>query len=126
MGPRSDERGDASLPVARARKFNFLQWGRAQMSAEIWARRWPSSDSATLQWGRAQMSAEINPASAAATSTMPLQWGRAQMSAEINPASAAATSTMPLQWGRAQMSAEMAAELLRGVADGTFNGAALR
>ncbi len=72
------------------------------MSAEIWARRWPSSDSATLQWGRAQMSAEIN------------------------PASAAATSTMPLQWGRAQMSAEMAAELLRGVADGTFNGAALR
>src|SRR5207302_7039644 len=58
MGPRSDERGNTAanpnMPAARR-----LQWGRAQMSAEISQVLFMGSSIQLLQWGRAQMSAEM-------------------------------------------------------------------
>ena len=84
MGPRSDERGNKSVPEVFP-KGVCLQWGRAQMSAEM------SKSSCTvlcgaksLQWGRAQMSAEMYTGAAGGLSIVSLQWGRAQMSAEIS------------------------------------------
>src|SRR5579885_162420 len=35
MGPRSDERGNEELVNLYKRSIKYLQWGRAQMSAEI-------------------------------------------------------------------------------------------
>ena len=43
----------------RARAGKRLQWGRAQMSAEISITAGWEVDKNGLQWGRAQMSAEI-------------------------------------------------------------------
>jgi len=85
MGPRSDERGNNLVLLAEDLNLNALQWGRAQMSAEIpatWLNRDPWDDASMgprsdergnkvvrlpsgpgfekLQWGRAQMSAEID------------------------------------------------------------------
>src|SRR5579885_3402605 len=61
MGPRSDERGnEARLPAAPP--VRWLQWGRAQMSAEM--AQYPITQPVFLdflQWGRAQMSAEMKP-----------------------------------------------------------------
>src|SRR5579885_1761572 len=59
MGPRSDERGNTLSEKMTAYLWAILQWGRAQMSAEIQFPTpylyWPNN----LQWGRAQMSAEM-------------------------------------------------------------------
>ena len=60
-----------------------------------------------LQWGRAQMSAEIRPIPSLGDSANELQWGRAQMSAEMRRWWRGGCSRTALQWGRAQMSAEM-------------------
>ncbi len=60
MGPRSDERGNAAQPNVRVLSAARLQWGRAQMSAEIRVPPYRVTAPVELQWGRAQMSAEIN------------------------------------------------------------------
>jgi len=60
MGPRSDERGNGAVLGYAVRGSIRLQWGRAQMSAEMLWARMKSSGSDGLQWGRAQMSAEIS------------------------------------------------------------------
>src|SRR5579875_1183060 len=117
----------------------MLQWGRAQMSAEMSMRiQYAAQTTSWLQWGRAQMSAEIYLADASGLFDYSLQWGRAQMSAEIlvffrtwEPRELAsmgprsnergnATAIAPsftvedlLQWGRAQMSAEIRLRPLR-------------
>ncbi len=85
MGPRSDERGNVIPFIQIPYNLTKLQWGRAQMSAEMRSLRGasrkpgghasmgPRSDergnsgrrlrgrsrSVMLQWGRAQMSAEM-------------------------------------------------------------------
>jgi len=84
MGPRSDERGNGQPLRKSSQPSSLLQWGRAQMSAEITAQprncfqclvasMGPRSDERgngldavlvecrliQLQWGRAQMSAEM-------------------------------------------------------------------
>ena len=131
MGPRSDERGNFGEKRDPFGTRGALQWGRAQMSAEIRPSGIQASAANLLQWGRAQMSAEMRTTSAPRPHSDPLQWGRAQMSAEISTLSSsereAALASMgprsdergnekypeeklridPLQWGRAQMSAEM-------------------
>ena len=47
-----------------------LQWGRAQMSAEMAAPRGAEKVYLMLQWGRAQMSAEMPLLRASATSVL--------------------------------------------------------
>ena len=85
MGPRSDERGNVQTPIHLVRSSK-LQWGRAQMSAEILTLGVGLLQRRGLQWGRAQMSAEIYFLQLGEVGIILLQWGRAQMSAEI-PAS---------------------------------------
>src|SRR5579885_766096 len=58
MGPRSDERGNRRYGLPRLPK-KALQWGRAQMSAEMHHCFTEDRIVGHLQWGRAQMSAEI-------------------------------------------------------------------
>ncbi len=76
-----------------------------------------------LQWGRAQMSAEISITAGWEVDKNGLQWGRAQMSAEIGPPMSAMLCRAILQWGRAQMAAAKVAIRFTGA---FFNGAALR
>ena|GEM_PF-3497318 len=86
----------------------MLQWGRAQMSAEMSMRiQYAAQTTSWLQWGRAQMSAEMNQNPTNGVAAVMLQWGRAQMSAEIYLADASGLFDYSLQWGRAQMSAEI-------------------
>src|SRR5579883_850284 len=83
MGPRSGERGN-SLAFSADMVNGLLQWGRAQVSAEMMNLSYDVFIEAdVLQWGRAQVSAEINhPREIPALHPM-LQWGRAQVSAEM-------------------------------------------
>ena len=59
MGPRSDERGNAETKLRTQWEAEWLQWGRAPMSAEIGPLFGSESGGYLLQWGRAPMSAEI-------------------------------------------------------------------
>ena len=59
MGPRSDERGNAASQAFTLAGNDLLQWGRAQMSAEIAEFAKLRAKVGLLQWGRAQMSAEM-------------------------------------------------------------------
>src|SRR5579883_3166700 len=127
MGPRSGERGN-SLAFSADMVNGLLQWGRAQVSAEMMNLSYDVFIEAdVLQWGRAQVSAEIHHGSDRGARFGVLQWGRAQVSAEINhPREIPALHPM-LQWGRAQVSAEMVSSgpETRCVSL-SFNGAALR
>src|SRR5260221_1689617 len=107
----------------------MLQWGRAQVSAEIgWgvaqrvtkqrASMGPRSGErgnaptqvgavalTLLQWGRAQVSAEMWKFQTARRPCDGLQWGRAQVSAEISGVFTHLRDQNVLQWGRAQVRA---------------------
>src|SRR5258706_537352 len=108
-----------------------LQWGRAQVSAEMCFWRSIGRTASLLQWGRAQVSAEIKFVALAERFRALLQWGRAQVSAEMAYPHGSATEDrgasmgprsgergnvpevpvaavrLMLQWGRAQVSAEI-------------------
>src|SRR5271165_6574606 len=60
-----------------------------------------------LQWGRAEFSAEMRTAGARIPENNTLQWGRAEFSAEMTPSAQNPQPKLPLQWGRAEFSAEM-------------------
>src|SRR5579885_3471758 len=99
MGPRSDERGNIRVSQAARHRCPGLQWGRAQMSAEIHRDERSAGSGVRLQWGRAQMSAEISfRAVHAQPPDSALQWGRAQMSAEIRVRTRKAERGEVLQW----------------------------
>src|SRR5579885_1365101 len=84
MGPRSGERGNSHQIGSALCSRRRLQWGRAQVSAEIPEVFAPSNQlTGLLQWGRAQVSAEIRTDIPSHRRTRRLQWGRAQVSAEI-------------------------------------------
>src|SRR5579883_1417897 len=107
MGPRSGERGNLLEPLIHKLKNLALQWGRAQVSAEIQYERGTPSCTAILQWGRAQVSAEILRLVRNDHCFSVLQWGRAQVSAEIVLDPIGPPEGEVLQWGRAQVSAEI-------------------
>src|SRR5579885_1944704 len=95
----------------------------AEMEVQNWGPRWGAS----LQWGRAQMSAEIQVAalsqSIAALSSMgPRSDERGNMRTGLQREPAGED----LQWGRAQMSAEIKTRHLNRWMARFFNGAALR
>src|SRR5579885_3613509 len=106
MGPRSDERGNQYTVAADAAEGMSLQWGRAQMSAEI---PFCSSKSATamaLQWGRAQMRAEINLRLPVETvAWLPFNGAALRLARKQQHPAGLEWSGSHLQWGRAQMSA---------------------
>src|SRR5579883_2367202 len=83
MGPRSGERGNLLEPLIHKLKNLALQWGRAQVSAEILRLVRNDHCFSVLQWGRAQVSAEIVLDPIGPPEGEVLQWGRAQVSAEI-------------------------------------------
>ncbi len=58
MGPRSDDRGDEYLDIARETKA-ALQWGRGPMTAEMDEKPVELPRWRLLQWGRGPMTAEI-------------------------------------------------------------------
>src|SRR5882724_7976100 len=124
MGPRSVERGSLDRVIDRDRQ-RLLQWGRAQLSAEVPPKNGACGAHSTLQWGRAQLSAEVS----ITTSTPPpptgLQWGRAQLSAEVTRTIRWCSPANPLQWGRAQLSAEVHVLASYHGERPSFNGAAL-
>src|SRR5262245_11294331 len=57
MGPRSDDRGKASIACRRSTRSG-LQWGRDQMIAESRSTETRTVCDIPLQWGRDQMIAE--------------------------------------------------------------------
>ncbi len=109
MGPRSDERGNGLGGAGTWKPSASLQWGRAQMSAEIRTHPWrpghgghgasmgPRSDERGNELDRVRRAAAVvasmGPRSDERGNTTflgwpdlsatSLQWGRAQMSAEI-------------------------------------------
>src|SRR5579884_3380671 len=104
MGPRSDERGNAVALPHNLPSTEWLQWGRAQMSAEMRELRKRNSWPFLLQWGRAQMSAEIR--------THPWRPGHGGHGASMGPRSdERGNTTSPSPMSRSGTS---------------FNGAALR
>ncbi len=84
MGPRSNDRGNTSVPWAGTWLVEQLQWGRDQMIAEIYGGPFSLSVRVELQWGRDQLIAEIDPRFARRLAYVyELQWGRDQLIAEI-------------------------------------------
>ncbi len=128
MGPRSDERGnEARLPAAPP--VRWLQWGRAQMSAEM--AQYPITQPVFLdflQWGRAQMSAEIMVIlRTKIPGKFPSMGPRSDERGNETTAQNGCAISIGLQCGRAQMSAEMRNRAVAGdAARWPFNGAALR
>src|SRR5579875_2734142 len=131
MGPRSNERGNTGAPPHVGLYSWSLQWGRAQMSAEIWNDKPERTqeegfNGAALKWARKWMPAELGNRRRSA-SMGPRSNERGNMSGEVghrmpllasmgprsnergnaNTRALGLTGTLALQWGRAQMSAEM-------------------
>src|SRR5579884_2754559 len=87
MGPRSDERGNKPTYCAFG-LIATLQWGRAQMSAEITLLRTCRLRPDTASMGpRSDERGNALESADALGKMEQLQWGRAQMSAEISPRS---------------------------------------
>ncbi len=108
MGPRSDERGNEFRGIILRERKGSLQWGRAQMSAEIQPRIRQLISAASLQWGRAQMSAEmfvlLVPVKRAG---LPSMGPRSDERGNFHSGCVGSWGSGFLQWGRAQMSAEI-------------------
>ncbi|SRR5579885_110241 len=128
MGPRSDERGNVSFRWLNRRIVAPLQWGRAQMSAEIASGRQREAIIDVSSMGpRSDERGNRLTFRAKCELDNDLQWGRAQMSAEIASSAHAGPGREALQWGRAQMSAEIKSWNSQHRDSRTvFNGAALR
>src|SRR5579885_1007614 len=108
MGPRSDERGNEELVNLYKRSIKYLQWGRAQMSAEIRrigyvvrGRRCSSMGPRSDERGNALL--QICLEAPLQSSMGPRSDERGNAAYQELQRKAAAI----LQWGRAQMSAEI-------------------
>src|SRR5438309_646589 len=82
-GARPGERGSSQPLSLDFLSFGMLQWGRAQVSAEVFRPDRLGIGSGELQWGRAQVSAEVPYEMLLTLTLWLLQWGRAQVSAEV-------------------------------------------
>src|SRR5579885_2193507 len=84
MGPRSDERGNEFRGIILRERKGSLQWGRAQMSAEMFVLLVPVKRAGLPSMGpRSDERGNFHSGCVGSWGSGFLQWGRAQMSAEI-------------------------------------------